>query len=156
MTTYQFDADLKAVLARLGELPALVEKKLCVGALKAAAKPLQMKAKSNAPKHDGELIKSIKITSTFSKKKGEVKILVRAGNKKAYYAHMVERGVKAHLIKGPVIFGGVVYQNIHHPGFTPRPFMRPAFDSTGQQVVDAYATYMRENLPAALAHNGIG
>lgn len=154
MTTFQFDEDLKRLLRRLDELPDKIEKKLVTGALKAAAKPLRDAAKEAAPRHDGALIKSIRIGSTFSKRTGEVKILVKAGGKNAYYANMVEAGVRPHLIKGPCFFGGRYYANIQHPGFVAKPFMRPAFDTSGQAVVDAYAAYMREKLPALLASYG--
>ena len=170
MSTIEFDESLKATLAKLDGLPALIEKKLVRGALRAAAKPLKLAAQQKAPvglprvsytasgqaiSHPGgDLKRSIRVSSTFSKRTGEIKVLVKAGDYKAWYAHLVEYGAKAHLIKGPISFGGRHYMNIDHPGFQGKPFMRPAFDSTAQAVVDAYAAYMTANIPKALEKYG--
>jgi HK97 gp10 family phage protein len=166
MSTIQFDQDLKDLLKKLDDLPVMIEKKLVRGALRAAAKPMRDTAAQLAPtgtarvsynkdgtpvQHSGgALKKSIRISSSFSKRTGEVKILVKAGDKKAWYAYLVEHGAKPHLIKGPIKFGGVIISNFQHPGFTGKAFMRPAFDSTTQAVVGAYADYMRLNLPKEL------
>jgi HK97 gp10 family phage protein len=158
------------LLANLDDLPKKIEIKLSRGALRAAAKPMQDQAKALAPigaprevtnpagqrqsVGGGELKKSIRISGTFSAKTGVISVKVKAGSKIAWYANIVEHGARPHVIPGPVYFNGRYYKNIQHPGFAARPFMRPAFDATGQAMIDAFADYMRKNLPKALEKNG--
>lgn len=151
-----FDQSLRDVLERLDEVPARVEANLIRGALRAAAKPILEDARSNVPSHSGKLKASLRITSAIKKNAGEIFAQVKAGNKTAYYAHMVEYGTKHHTIKGPVVIGGHVLTNIEHPGAGPKPFMRPAFDRSGQASVDAYAAYMARNIDKAIEKNQQG
>jgi HK97 gp10 family phage protein len=170
MSTIEFDGQLKAFLAKMDDLPVMIEAKLVRGALRAAAKPMKEAAQQKVPvgaarvtrdasgrptlRSGGDLKKSIRVSSTFKKRTGEIKVLVKAGNYKAWYAHLVEHGAKAHLIKGPIRFNGKYISNLEHPGFVGKPFMRPAFDSSAQAVVDAYAEYMKINLPKFLEKYG--
>lgn len=164
----EFDDQLKAVLARLDELPVKIEANLARGGLRAAAKPMLDAAKARVPELSGTLRDSIKISSAIRKSQGEILVRIVAGSRVsgggrkgakgeergAFYAHMVEFGTKAHTIKGPVKFAGQVFANIKHPGAEGKPFMRPAFDTTDQASVDAYADYMTRNIDKALSKYG--
>ncbi len=63
--------------------------------------------------------------------------------KKKWYYRLLESGVKAHEIevrRAPVLvfegLGGKVRTPlVHHPGFSPRPFLRPALDENEDGVV---------------------
>lgn len=165
----EFEVSLKAVLAELDKLPVKVEANLARGALRAAAMPMFETAMSRVPVNSGALKNTIRISSAIKKKTGEIVVRIVAGSRVsggggngvkfaargAFYAHMVEFGTAAHTIKGPVVLGGKVYQNIKHPGARPVPFMRPAFDTEDKKSVDAFAAYMVKNIEKALAKNGV-
>jgi HK97 gp10 family phage protein len=155
--SFEFDQSLKLLMQSMDALPARIEANLIRGALRAAAKPVFETAKANIPMSSGDLKASLRISSAIKKKAGEIVVSVKAGGKKAFYAHMVEMGTARHFIKGPVSIGGKVMRNIDHPGAAAKPFMRPAFDAMGQASVDAYARYIEAKLPAALEkHRGAG
>ena len=156
----EFDESLKKVLAELDKLPLKIEANLVRGGLRAAAKPMYDAARERVPVAEGTLRDSIRISSGIKAKSGEIVAKVVAGSRKkggggAFYAHMVEWGTAKHVIPGPVSFGGKIFTNIQHPGTKARPFMRPAFDTADQLVVNAYATYMIKNIDKALTKNGI-
>lgn len=155
MTEFAFEASLKNVLARLDELPDKIQENIVRGALRAAAKPLLEAAKRNVPDASGNLRDSIRISSSFDRRSGEIRTRVKAGRKRGpFYAPMIEFGTQPHTIKGPVVLNGKVYRNIKHPGARPNGFMRRAFDSSGDAVVQAYADYMRTRLDKELAKLG--
>lgn len=155
-----FDASLREVLKNLDQLPAKIEANIVRGALRASAKPIVDSAKQNVPEETGALRDSIRISSSIDKKKGDVRIQVKAGKRgkkgDPYYAHMVEFGTLPHLIKGPIFFNGEWRQNVYHPGTRPNGFMRRAFDTTADAVIAAYAAYMRKRIPRELAKHGSG
>ena len=75
---------------------------------------------------------------------------VTAGNKKAYYAHMVEFGTAAHWIKPDnaksLFFGGHSHKEIYHPGARKNPFMRITFDAHSREAVEQVGGYVRARL----------
>lgn len=101
----------------------------------------------------GTLRDSVRVGSRV-RRDGKVVAYVRAGGKKgsvnAYYAHMVEFGTRPHKI-GKVgrmlwINGRWVYAPVNHPGSRPRPFMRPAADSTAQTATVAVGNKIKSIL----------
>jgi HK97 gp10 family phage protein len=100
--------------------------------------------------HTGSLRDSVRVGSRV-RRDGKVVAYVRAGGKKdAYYAHMVEFGTRPHKI-GKVgrmlwINGRWVYAPVNHPGSRPRPFMRPAADSTAQTATVAVGNKIKSIL----------
>lgn len=138
-------ADLHAALQ---QLPAKLEKNILRGALRAGAKVMADSAKANVPKKSGALRKSIRVSA--SSKRGRVSATVKAGDKTAYYAHMVEFGTAAHRItpKNAKALGtpGGPRESVQHPGAKPKPFMRPAFDGASEAAVQASAEYIRARL----------
>ncbi len=132
----------------LKELPAKVERNILRGAMRAGAKVFADRARELVPVRSGQLRDSIKV-STRSKR-GRVSATVRAGGKKAFYAHMVEFGTARHFIKPrkrkSLFFAGLAREVVDHPGSAPKPFMRPALDGGQVEAVNAAADYIRNRL----------
>ena len=132
----------------LKELPARIEGNIMRGAMRAGAKVFADRAKQMVPVKSGQLRDSIKV-STRSKR-GRVSATVRAGGKKAFYAHMVEFGTARHFIKPrkrkSLFFAGIAREVVDHPGASPKPFMRPALDGGQVEAVNAAADYIRKRL----------
>ncbi len=132
----------------LKELPAKIEGNIMRGAVRAGAKVMETRAKELVPVDDGDLRDSIKVST--KSKRGQVSATVRAGGKKAFYAHMVEFGTARHFIKPrkrkSLFFAGMAREVVDHPGTSPKPFMRPALDNSQREAVDAAAAYIRARL----------
>lgn len=145
----------------LDQLPVNVERKILRGALRAAQKVVMDRAKQLAPTappnkenqdlyggYAGALRDSLRI-STRKGRNGQVIARVIAGNKTAYYAHMVEFGTAKHLIKPKnrksMLIAGMMREVVNHPGAQKKPFMRPAADaamSESSEAMDAFKAYM--------------
>lgn len=149
----------------LQELPAKIEANILRGALRAGQKRILDDAKARCPvalpnmkniqlygAYRGALRDSIRISTKL--KDGTVTVSVKAGNKVAYYAHMVEYGTRPHeeLPSGAhsLFMAGLFKAQISHPGAVAKPFMRPAFDNNAQAALEAAADYMRERIPKEL------
>lgn len=156
-------ADLDKFLA---EFPAKMRKAAYRQALTAAAAPVRDEAKLRAPKESGVLARGIRTGSARQNDDGSFSISVRLTGRDAYIGYFIEYGVDAHLIarkggrigraglaaaKGQgVKVGGVlkigdefVSGIISHPGFTARPFMRPALDQKAEAAVAAFGGKIR-------------
>ena len=135
----------------LQELPAKIERNVLRGGLRAGAKVMESAAKAQVPVKHGDLRSSIRVSMRTSSKTGTVRAQIKAGNKKAWYAHLVEFGTARHWIKPKsrksLFFAGLAKEVIDHPGARPKPFMRPAFDGKWRAAIDAMADYIRTRLP---------
>uniref|UniRef100_A0A193SD31 Phage protein, HK97 gp10 family n=1 Tax=biofilter metagenome TaxID=1070537 RepID=A0A193SD31_9ZZZZ len=135
----------------LSTLPDKLEKNILRGALRAGGKEFQTAARQAAPVKTGKLRDSIKVRT--SAKRGRVKATIVAGDKNAFYAHMVEFGTAQHFIKPKdrksLFFAGLAREVIDHPGAKPAPFMRPAFDGAGEAATQAFAEYVKARLTKA-------
>lgn len=136
----------------LDQLPVQVEKKILRGALRAGQKLVLDQAKATIHNVSGALSNSLRI-STRTGKDGKVSARVVAGNKTAYYAHMVEFGTAKHLIKPKhrksMLIGGMMREVVHHPGSKKKPFMRPAADAAaheGSEAITAFKEYMAKRI----------
>ena len=151
-------ADLQAAMDRFS---VDLEKKMLRGALRAAQKVVLDEAKRLCPAappsaenaktygtKSGDLQKSLRIST--SAKNGVVKALLKAGNKKAFYAHMVEFGTAAHFIKPKssksLFIAGLMRDGVQHPGAQKKPFMRPAMDNKIPAATQAFADYLRTRI----------
>lgn len=133
------------------------------GALRAGCKVIQTQAKAICPLEGssayskykqtlgwtpGALMKSIRIGAKI--KDGVVVATVKAGDKKAYYAHMVEFGTAAHWIRPKngksLVIAGLNKEAVYHPGARKNPFMRIAMDSQAQAAVERVGEYIRNRL----------
>lgn len=141
---------LAALQQALETLPTKVEGNMLRGALRAGAKVIATEAQRTSAFADrtGELRKSIRVSARL--RGGKATASIKAGGKKAWYAHIVERGAKPHLIKPKqrksLFLAGVLREVVHHPGATARPYMRPAMDGQAQAAVEAAASYLRGRL----------
>lgn len=154
----------------LQQLPAKIEANILRGALRAGQKVIKDEAKLRCPvgipstenaklygAYPGALRDSIRISTRFQN--GVVMVSVKAGNKVAYYAHMVEYGTRPHDIfpvsAKSLFFAGLNKEFIHHPGAIAankgRGFMRLALDTRAEAALQAAADYMTERIPKELA-----
>lgn len=139
-------ADLHKLLQ---ELPAKVESNVLRGGLRAGAKIIEAEAKRLVPVKSGDLRDSVRVS--MRSRRGKVTAEIKAGNKKAYYAHMVEGGTARHLIRPKnrksLFFAALAREQVTHPGARRKPFMRPAFDSKSRAAIEKMAEYIRQRLP---------
>jgi len=142
---------LEELKKQLEALPANIEKNVTRGALRAGVKVFQARAKELVPVKSGALRDSIKIRAKVNKKTGYLNVKLVVGDKKAWYANMVEGGTIAHLIKPKkrksLFIAGIMRELVEHPGAHMQPFMRPAFDQTQKEAIDATAAYFRKRIP---------
>lgn len=143
----------------LQELPAKIEANVLRGGLRAGAKVIAEEARQQAPAQSGALRKSIRVSLRLRKAEGKVQAFVKAGNKQAWYANLVEFGTARHLIKPKnrksLFLAGLAREVVDHPGAKPKPFMRPAFDAKAQAAIEAMAGYIRNRLPRELKKAGL-
>jgi len=138
----------------LDTLPAKIEANIMRAAMRAGAKVLATEAKGNVHNVSGVLASSIRFGSKINRREGGVEAYIRAGGKAkkgardAFYAHMVERGTAAHLIKArpPNKMLAIGYAQVQHPGSQKRPFMRPALDMHAHAAITAVGDYIRARL----------
>ena len=131
------------------------------GALRAGQKVIMNQAKQIVPMgvpamesmrlygtHEGSLRDSLRIGARLSG--GQIVATLKAGDKVAFYAHMVEGGTKAHWIRpqhGKSLFlAGVMRTAVFHPGARKNPFMKIALDSQAQGAVERVGEYIRNRL----------
>lgn len=157
---------LSDLYKQLQELPLRIEKNIMRGAVRAGATVYRDRARELSPKVTGALRKSIKVSSTKIRK-GEARVSVVADE---WYAHLVEFGTatyyegngktvgapykipkltknKKRTGKKAVAFGeDVVVNSVTHPGSRPKPFMRPAFDRSTAEVIEATREYIAVRL----------
>lgn len=164
----------RELAAALAALPGKIEKNIMRAALAAGARVIRDEARQMVPVDQGDLRKSIKVST--NSKGGTVTAKVKAGGGAVYYARMVEYGTKPHLIKvkeedrpinyrltrkrgaltrvsmrtinrNSLLIGNTfVGPTLAHPGSRPTPYMRPAMDGKSGAAVSAIANKVRERL----------
>ena len=147
----------KEIMEVLAKFPVEMESKIMRDMMKASGRVIAKEARRLVPSLTGDLRRSIRISSK-KPKNGKVIASVKAGGKRrgnpnVYYAHMIEFGTKAHVIKPnkkrgkkAITFDGGAFANANHPGVTPRPFMRTAMDTQIQNALDASIKYARKRI----------
>lgn len=147
-----------AEIARaLESFSANVERNMLRGAMRAGAQVIQEEAKARVPKNTGALRDSLRVQT--GAKGGKVFAYVKAGRSKKkddpWYAHLVEYGVKPHVIiagggtkKGKALAAGarILGEKVDHPGAQAKPFLRPAFSTKAQSAIDTIADYLRKRI----------
>lgn len=146
-------ADLQRAL---DTLPAKIEQNIMRAALARAAKVVAEEAKARVPVRTGALRDSVRYGARVDRQAGRIVARVRAGGRgkgkraAAFYAHMVELGTVAHIIKAPpgafLNVRGLFLKSVEHPGAKRQPFLRPALDHAGPAAVAAMAEYIRQRL----------
>ncbi len=142
-------AELQAVL---DTLPARIEQNIMRGALRSGANVFKEEAKRLCPQRTGDLMDSIRVS--VRARRGRVTASIKAGNAKAWYAHLVEYGTARHWIKPKdrksLFLSDVYAESINHPGAQKKPFMRPALDGKADAAVNQMAEYVRTRIPKEL------
>jgi HK97 gp10 family phage protein len=161
---------LKELDELLKTLPAKIEGNVIRGAMRAGQNVIGAAAKktlaANGNIHTGALQKSIRVrfVRKSEKKYGWVRANLIAGNKEAWYAHLIEFGTGSFYAghgttskKQPyeirpknrksLLISGLMREIIVHPGIKPQSFMRSAFDANNERAVLAFADYIRKRLP---------
>lgn len=160
---------LDALNQALQDLPAKIEARVLRGGLRAGANEILAEAKALCPVSPpsaynkklygarmGELRDSLRISTGV--RNGKVSAKIKAGNKKAWYAHLVEFGSARHRIqpstKKSLVLGGLFRSSIDHPGAKPSPFMRRAMDRKSGAALRTMAEYMRIRVPREIKKAG--
>ena len=169
---------MNELLKNLKDLPEKVQKRVLVGAVRAAAKPIVKEAKSLVPVEHGTLKESIGITRFKTRKKSIVWFQVSPRVQKyKLKAQDTDTGKNVILtMQNSPFYGYFVefgtYAKLDHPllkprsskrtkkrdaivekggGIRPHPFMRPAFEKEGENAIIALKEYVAKRLDKELA-----
>lgn len=158
MSTLKIDG-LAQLNKLLKELPAKIETNIMRGALREGSKQFLQRARDEVPVKSGKLRKSLRVSARV--RQGKVTATMTAGNKVAFYAHMIEFGT-ASFYSGSGESVGAPYEikpngkalksgdnyfgKITQPGVKPQPFMRPAYDEGSADAIKAVAEYIKKRL----------
>lgn len=160
---------LKELNDLLQSLPAIIEGNVVRTALNKGRDVLKNAVistlRQNGSFDTGALERSIKVRFRKKHEKwGWIRTYIIAGDKDAYYAHILEFGsasfytgqgrtvgkpyvIKAKKAKYLLIAGGKPVKSVIHPGVKPKPFMRPAFDLYSDAAIDTVVNYMQQRIP---------
>ena len=138
----------------LDTLPAKIEANVMRAAMRAGAKVIAKEAAANVNSVSGALAASVRFGARPNAKEGKLLGYVRAGGKAkkgkaaAFYAHMVEFGTAAHVIKArsPNRMLALGVAKVMHPGSKKRPFMRPALDTHAVAALEVMREHIRKTL----------
>jgi hypothetical protein len=152
----KLDAGMFAHLDQaLGKLTTAVVRKIARAAATKALRPVVACAKRKCHKRTGTLRKSLGIVQKTYGRTGIVYAVVgprtgfkdpATGENPINIAHLIEDGVKPHLIApkggrgalkiqrgvGPTV---IVEGAVQHPGYEAKPFIRPAYDECKDQMI---------------------
>lgn len=150
---------LKQLEENLRRLRSDVAAKWVNGGLLAGTKVIAVRARGNVPVKSGLLKQSIRTRRGKKTDDNKRDYFVVAGSRKAggggaYYAHIVERGAKPHIIKGKgggmLYFGGHYARSVKHPGVkNPTHFLESALRTEAQAAIGTFAGYIRAKLAKA-------
>lgn len=138
---------IEQLTRNLQEIGTKVAKRGPSAAVRAGGSAIVKEMRMRAPVETGSLKKSIGQKVKNYRRAGVVAAIIGARSKRyetrrgmrnpAYYAHLIELGVKPHRLGRR---GGV------HPGFNARPFMRPAWDAAAPRAREAVIDKMKDTL----------
>lgn len=167
--------ELEAALLDLDK--AATRKTVARNTLKKAGAPVADAMRSKAPVDEGVLAKSIMVSTKIKGEAGKAAyaktMRETAGNKalavksmrdarravkgsippvmmfvgpgdRAFHAHMVEFGTAPHI-------NGGKFAGSQHPGTSPQPFVRPAWDATKDEVLRRISDELRAQIMKAAA-----
>lgn len=144
----------------LRELPNKVAGQVLRNAVNEGARIIRDEAKSRVPVKTGRLRRSIR---TFVRRTGVstgMAIAIGVRGKLTHIARFLEFGAAPHVIKvkNAKALGvpGRPVRKVHHPGSSPKPFLRPAFDTKIGAAVEAMKKRLKLELDkiAAAAPKG--
>lgn len=124
---------LEELIKNLTDLPDKLEKRVVRAAVRQGANVIKKKAQEFVPVDKGDLKKSIKVSGEKSKP-GVIAFKIRpTGNKK----------------KGISVFYGR-FQEFGTSKMAAHPFMRPAYDEAGENVLNAVIDTIKSKLPEVI------
>lgn len=141
----------RELAALMAQLPVEVETKILGNGLMAGANVIRDEARSLVRVKSGLTQKAIK-TARSTTSDGRVVAKVKLSGKHAFLGPLLEYGVAAHQIwvhsdKETLVINGVpIGKRVRHPGFAPKPFMRPALDAKAAEAVQVVAGYLSRYL----------
>jgi len=121
--------DSAKLIKALNQFPTNIQKNVMNGAVRAGANVIGNKAKTLVPKDTGTLRKSLGTTKRKSKDKAKIHFSVspRVGGKNSgWYGRFVEFGTSK---------------------MTAKPFLRPAFEMTEKEALEATKEYIAKRIP---------
>jgi HK97 gp10 family phage protein len=117
-------------------------------AVKAGAEVISQDAADRAPRRTGALARSIHAQETKHTRTW-VEFSV-SWDRDHYYGAALEVGAQPHEITPDtaqaLLINGEFVSSVRHPGISPRPFLRPAFDSKKDEAERAVGEKLREAL----------
>jgi HK97 gp10 family phage protein len=154
---------IEAAQRTMRELDLKIRKKVVSASIRVGNKELVKAARARAPRgKTGNLARQIRGSVKTDRKTGTVIGTVRPrptkkereGGRDAWYGHIVIGGAKPHTITvrrrgGLTIGGGVVVEEVQHPGHRGNDFMKAAATSAGQQAVSAFSRDYGNRVEAA-------
>ena len=125
-------------------LPEKIQKRVLVGALRAGGRVIAKQAKARVPIKFGRLKKNIAvIAGKFERGTAIVYVHTKP---KAWYSHMIEFGTKPHAVAKKSNTSSGKQTGKMHPGGKAHPYMRPAFDTTHKEVLDAIGQKLADGI----------
>lgn len=156
---------------RLSFLQENMRRKIIRGGLRAAGRQFILRARQLVPvsrpgtqkrqvvpgQRAGDLRRSIRFSQPREARiDARIYAEVKAGGRKAFYAHMVEGGTRPHEIrprkaKALAIGGRLVAGAVQHPGTRAQRFMARAAQQADRAASQAFAEYVRLRLQLVMA-----
>ena len=124
--------DTKKLIETLQKFPKNIQKNVMVGAVRAGANVIRDEARRKVPIKTGTLKKSI-VSIQRKAQNGLITFSVtpsKGGKNSGWYAHFVEFGTSK---------------------MSAKPFMRPAFEQSNNESLEASKKYIAERIPKELA-----
>lgn len=142
---------LSDLLAALDALPLRLERNVVRTGLRKGAAKITIYERALLSEHSksGRLARSVAVKA--KRKDGMPAVAITLGNKQAYYAHMVERGTKAHDIrprkaKALRLHGNKFAAFVRHPGFPGLFIVKRAVESRALDAVEAFRQYAKSRI----------
>lgn len=150
----------KALERKLAELPEAARRAIAP-AMEESAREIVNLARTLAPADSGALRASIGwswgdapegsmtlgTVRTEGRGAGNMRIVVYAGDDRAFYARWVEFGTRPHRAGG-------MYKGALHPGNAPRPYFFPAYRATRKRVKSRVSRAVNKSAKLVAAGNG--
>lgn len=138
---------LREMNSALKKLDAKVANKISRAGIAEAAKVMRKEMRERAPRDSGNLRKNIKYKLRRFQRRGFTGTV--GVTRKAFYAGFIEYGSSPHRLPAEKIgrgrgkrknnakisFDGGVFSGANHPGISPKPFLRPAFEAKKEAAI---------------------
>lgn len=146
---------LKELNAKLKSLATKEANRITRRGIAKMAQVIRKEMRQRAPKDTGFLRKNLAYKIKRESRGG---YSATVGPKPlAFYARFLEFGSAEHIIpnlnsrsRKPIAIGNRVFSSVDHPGTSPRPFLRPAFEAKKREAVDECGKVMWKLIEEAL------